>query len=710
VGQLSSAGAQYAQIASAALKAGSVASKQILEGGKITSWTSLAAAAIGQYASVGQGIAAGAASYATKIGDTAGINTALETARGLQTLTTVTNYATPWVQLAETYVRNDGKLKPLDWANAAGSTLATAVTDNFGVKGGGISGQLTNAGLRLGTNLLVAGVLSRYDREAAQSYAENAIGQEVGQFIGDYVGKRVEALLPPRASVGLVFDPDRNTFVDENGRAYNEAIGAFVDGRGNPVVFVRSQAERNEIDGLSAAQRALYDSVRAYSSHAEAMRLARTLSASESADDFVPPDPLGAGRSSQMRYEPLAASGATQLVERPDFRARPYEGDSLTGHQQSYNDLLGLREETDILRRHLIGDEELARRIYEDAIAGNQNLVLTRARLNARDVQGLSFEEFSARLNQQLYQTSINIDDLAVRTRGLIDQYGARLQDVLPRHPFTQAILTRVDLDSLGQSSIAGTVASILVPPVGFLQAMALGRDQLFAQTYRDIGLISPDDYDRINGQAGFGKWLALAGVVAGGAIAAGARYARIAAGTAAVTLAKLGSVGLAQSLARFSRIPGFVGDVGEVIAQRAALARGETVIQTQFTRGAAEVGFDFVSITGSGQGAQLFINEVKNVLGNVSNVSALGLSRSGRITESTLARNIAVAEERILEAARLGRITDETASVVLNQLKTEGAVVRIIGNSQTTMSSSTFTALYQATRNRYAIQLGPRF
>src|SRR5262249_13466643 len=257
-GKISAAGAQYAQIASAALKASSVAAKQLLDGGKITSWTSLAAAAIGQYASVGQGIAAGTATYATKIGDTAGINAALETARSLQTLATVTNYATPWVQLAESYARN-GKVTPTDWANAAGTTLASAVVDTVGVKGGGISGQLENASLRLGTNLLVAGVLSRYDRDAALSFAENAIGQEVGQFIGDYVGQQIKSLLPDDPfATRLAFDPNKNTFVDSRtGLAYNENLGAFVDEKGNPVAFVQRQVSA-AAGGTAAGVNAAY--------------------------------------------------------------------------------------------------------------------------------------------------------------------------------------------------------------------------------------------------------------------------------------------------------------------------------------------------------------------------------------------------------------------------------------------------------------------
>jgi hypothetical protein len=230
-GQLTSAGATYAQVASAALKASSAAAQQLLTSGKITSWTSLASAFIGQYASTGQGIAAGAATYATKIGDTAGVNTALESARAFQTLSTVNNYATPWVQLAETYVRNDGKVTPMDWANAAGSTLNTAI---------GSGTDIQSVATRLGANLLVAGVLSKYDKEGAQSFLENAVGQEAGQFIG---GRLTQGLQPE--GEGLVYDPEQDTFVDRSrGLAYDEELGALVNKEGNPVAFIADNAPK----------------------------------------------------------------------------------------------------------------------------------------------------------------------------------------------------------------------------------------------------------------------------------------------------------------------------------------------------------------------------------------------------------------------------------------------------------------------------------
>jgi hypothetical protein len=231
-GQLSAQAAQYAKVAAAALKAGEAASKQILSGGKITSWTSLAAAAVGGYVGAGQAIETGNFTRAVDTGNTALANAARAAASDLQHLAKVTEYATPWVQLAETYVRNDGKLTPMDWANAAGSTLNSAIGANFS----GIEAK----GLRLGANLLVAGALSKYDKEGAQSYLENAIGQEAGQFIAGFVAGQVKEFLPddPNAS-SFVFDPERDTFVDSRTNlAYDEAKGAFVNGLGNAVVYV----------------------------------------------------------------------------------------------------------------------------------------------------------------------------------------------------------------------------------------------------------------------------------------------------------------------------------------------------------------------------------------------------------------------------------------------------------------------------------------
>ena len=208
-GELSSAGAQYAKVAEAALDVAKVASKQLIDNGQITSWTGLAAAAVGGYATAGEQIATGAANDLSATQQA--LNNATAAYQASNTLATVTNYVTPWVQLAETYVRND-KLAPADWASAVGSTLSQVVTT--GRQDNTISQQLTNAGLRLGTAALVAGGLSRYDKQAAASYIENSVGQEVGSFIGGFAGGKLSSWLPQVNQGSIYYDSTLNTFID----------------------------------------------------------------------------------------------------------------------------------------------------------------------------------------------------------------------------------------------------------------------------------------------------------------------------------------------------------------------------------------------------------------------------------------------------------------------------------------------------------------
>lgn len=165
-------GIKYAETAARALQVASAASKQLIENGKITSWTSLATAALGPIR-------------------TAGLKTPLFESALISD--TALNFITPWAELAEKAIRNDGDLSPLDWANAVGSTLTSALS----LRGGGSETVVSNGtqisllqGLdveRLAVNLAVGGVLSAFDKDAAQSYLETAIGSEVGQLIGQRI-------------------------------------------------------------------------------------------------------------------------------------------------------------------------------------------------------------------------------------------------------------------------------------------------------------------------------------------------------------------------------------------------------------------------------------------------------------------------------------------------------------------------------------------
>src|SRR5581483_8117689 len=94
------------------------------------------------------------------------------------------SYVTPWVGLAEKSIRGD-KITPADWAGAVGNTLGQALVNNVpGASDDWLTGRLEAAALKVGTTALVAGALSHYDKNAAESYFDNNVGQEVGDFIG----------------------------------------------------------------------------------------------------------------------------------------------------------------------------------------------------------------------------------------------------------------------------------------------------------------------------------------------------------------------------------------------------------------------------------------------------------------------------------------------------------------------------------------------
>src|SRR6266571_7089382 len=266
-GKLSAEGALYAKVASAALKASSVEVMQILDGGKITSWTSLASAAMGGYLEAGQSIAAGANKAYTEAalgGDYDALVRAGEVSevatQGTSALTAVNSYVTPWVQLAETYVRNDHKLTPLDWATAVGSTLSAAVTQGpkDPLKGLTPAEELANTARHLATNLLVAGALRHYDKDASQSYFENSVGQEVGQFIGGMIVRGLRAtLFAPKPKAAATANAEQaaasptQATDKENVRVFQRnANGEYVDQTGNPAPVMYADSGQITTDAI----------------------------------------------------------------------------------------------------------------------------------------------------------------------------------------------------------------------------------------------------------------------------------------------------------------------------------------------------------------------------------------------------------------------------------------------------------------------------
>ncbi|MBV1790835.1 LysM peptidoglycan-binding domain-containing protein, partial [Marinobacterium sp. D7] len=180
-GKLAQAGKtlQYAKVATAALRVASVASKQLILNGKITSWTSLAAAGIGGALEAGQAEAMGNLNRV-------GANTA-EGAQYLQQIQTLSQYqtaleyATPWVQLAETSVRNDGQLQPGDWVAAVGGTLDTALTSGLGIDN--IADPLKKHLAQQGLNAAIGGAMSLYDKDAALGWLQSEVGKDFDTYL-----------------------------------------------------------------------------------------------------------------------------------------------------------------------------------------------------------------------------------------------------------------------------------------------------------------------------------------------------------------------------------------------------------------------------------------------------------------------------------------------------------------------------------------------
>jgi hypothetical protein len=243
---------QYARVAEGALGALGQAAQEIIDNGKITSWTGLAVAAAGGYFQ-------GAAEAAGAPGATADVVAAgKEATELLKDL----KYVSPWVQLAETYARK-GSLAPADWATAVGGTLSQAVVNNFGAQDSAaqtVEGRLENAALRLGTSALVAGALSAYDKKAALSYFENSVGHEVGEFLGSSIQDALEPYLPkltPVASGVATRSGQADSNAEDTATAPKVQTAARTedkddavvrDSNGNPVAPINTPSAANGSD------------------------------------------------------------------------------------------------------------------------------------------------------------------------------------------------------------------------------------------------------------------------------------------------------------------------------------------------------------------------------------------------------------------------------------------------------------------------------
>ena len=108
-----------------------------------------------------------------------------------------------------------------------------------------------------------------------------------------------------------------------------------------------------------------------------------------------------------------------------------------------------------------------------------------------------------------------------------------------------------------------------------------------------------------------------------------------------------------------------------------------ETVIRTQQRVGAADRGFDFISFSGTGANAKLFINEVKFVTGRARSrkfsVFNVGKTAGGKDRTGNFDTALGIARDAIIDLD-LDRITRDA---LLRQLRPNGsAVIRLIGST----------------------------
>ncbi|MBV1790831.1 hypothetical protein KQ940_22445, partial [Marinobacterium sp. D7] len=160
---------KYAKIAARASQVAAAASKQLISNGKITSWSSLAVAALGPVRGIGEN------------GETVNLVDAVGAgSEGI--LGSAVDYISPWLGAAESFIRT-GEVTPTDWANGIAGTLSNAINGN-GLGETESFGSLQISDKQLITNLAVGGVLTAFDKQAGKDFLANTIGNEIGNFIG----------------------------------------------------------------------------------------------------------------------------------------------------------------------------------------------------------------------------------------------------------------------------------------------------------------------------------------------------------------------------------------------------------------------------------------------------------------------------------------------------------------------------------------------
>jgi hypothetical protein len=152
--------------------------------GKITNFVGIGSAALGGYLSVSGDIARGTQAYNRAIGASSNAASAANLANTFRNINYANQAVTPWIQLAETSYRKQGKLTPTDWANTASATLSAAIPVAKATRQFPLTQRLQDGALRFGINMLIAGSVLHNDANARAAFIANSVGQELGQFIG----------------------------------------------------------------------------------------------------------------------------------------------------------------------------------------------------------------------------------------------------------------------------------------------------------------------------------------------------------------------------------------------------------------------------------------------------------------------------------------------------------------------------------------------
>jgi hypothetical protein len=95
------------------------------------------------------------------------------------------DYASPWLNMAEKAINGD-TIRSEDYLMAVGNTLSTAIDTNTSYLGDTLS--------KIAAKTTVAGAMYLGDKETANTYFNEMVGQEVGSFLSGFAGDQMQGM------------------------------------------------------------------------------------------------------------------------------------------------------------------------------------------------------------------------------------------------------------------------------------------------------------------------------------------------------------------------------------------------------------------------------------------------------------------------------------------------------------------------------------